>query len=112
MEHPGIYGYDLVLYLEKKKVTYSMVPAMNIKRAFGMTRGKDDMIDAVRIATYANRFSDELRPTKMKDSVLLKLRDLMNDRKLLVRQATEQKTVMAAHKNHPESIRYKGWKSS
>jgi transposase len=107
MEHTGIYGYDLALYLEKKKVTYSMVPALNIKRAFGMTRGKDDMIDAVRIATYANRFSDELRPTKMKNSVLLKLRDLMNDRKLLVRQAAEHKTVMAANKNHPESIRYR-----
>lgn len=107
MEHTGIYGYDFALYLEDNKIVYSMVSGFTIKRSGGMQRGKDDKIDAIRIATYANRFGDTLQPTVMRGSIMMKLRDLTNDRKLLVKQAAEHKSVIEEHKKHPESSRYK-----
>lgn len=107
MEHTGIYGYDFALFLEENKIVYSMVSGFTIKRSGGMQRGKNDKIDAIRIATYANRFGDTLQPTVMRGGVMIKLRDLMNDRKLLVKQAAEHKSVIEEHKKHPESSRYK-----
>src|SRR5690554_38826 len=48
-EHTGIYSIELAGYLTKKKISFAMVAAIEIKRAMGMVRGKNDRIDAKRI---------------------------------------------------------------
>jgi transposase len=52
-EHTGLYGMALAAYLERRDISFAMVPALEIKRSLGMVRGKNDRIDAKRIAQYA-----------------------------------------------------------
>ena len=53
MEHTGIYNHFLLEFLWSKKYAIWLERPMQIKLSIGMTRGKNDKIDAVRIAQYA-----------------------------------------------------------
>ena len=52
-ENTGVYGMLLAMFLSEKKIDYSMVAALEIKRSKGITRGKNDKADARDIALYA-----------------------------------------------------------
>ncbi len=41
-EHTGVYGMHLCYVLQQKAIQYAMVPAIEIKRAKGLTRGKSN----------------------------------------------------------------------
>ena len=56
---------SLALFLEREHIAYAMVPALDIKRSLGITRGKNDQIDAKRIAEFAYRFNDRVMPTSL-----------------------------------------------
>jgi len=64
-ENTGHYGLLLSHLLQENKITYSMVPAIEIIKSSGMTRGKSDPVDAKRIATYAATFAHKLTETKL-----------------------------------------------
>ena len=49
MEHTGVYGIDLAVFLETTKIAYSMVSPLHIKRSLGLTRGKNDKVDSYQI---------------------------------------------------------------
>lgn len=97
MEYTGRYSFDFAELLGRKKIDFVLIPALKIKGAFAGARGKNDKMDAERIATYAYRYRDELAPTSLKDDTIVHLRDLMNDRKLAVKHA-------AAYKDHHDGI--------
>ena len=52
MEHTGLYSRKFETFLRTLGVEYCKIPALEIKRSLGMTRGKNDKIDAERIAGY------------------------------------------------------------
>src|SRR6185295_15751921 len=52
MEHTGLYSYRLEQFLHKHHISFTKVPAYAIKHSMGMVRGKNDKVDAVRIARY------------------------------------------------------------
>lgn len=58
MEHTGIYGLQVQNYLLRKKAFVWVEMAFQIIRSIGLQRGKNDKVDAKRIAQYANRFQD------------------------------------------------------
>lgn len=89
-EHTGSYGLPLATFLEKKKLSYSMVPAL-AKRSMGMVRGKDDMVDAKRIAEYAHLRREIIKQTKLPPVLLQKLRELLSLRELMVVQRAGHK---------------------
>lgn len=84
-EHTGIYSLSLALYLEEKGIPFSMTSALQIKRSMGIARGKNDRIDAKRIAEYAFRHRDILVQTKLPTKTILKLQPLLTLRDRLVR---------------------------
>lgn len=88
-EHTGSYGLVLCAVLEELKFTYSMVPALEIKRSIGISRGKTDQIDAARIAEYAQLHRHKLSTTNLPSKSLLKLRELISHRDLLVKMKTQ-----------------------
>src|SRR5688572_14630149 len=81
MEHTGIYNYKALEVLHGYKTKVCLEPALQIKQSQGMTRGKDDKVDARRIAMYAHRRREELifwkpqRKTLQKLQALLTMRD-------------------------------------
>jgi len=85
-EHTGIYGMQLAAYLEKKNIFYCMVPALEIKRSLGMVRGKNDKVDARRIAQYAHLRRDTIKQTKLPSLLLQKLKQLLSLRENMVVQ--------------------------
>ena len=50
MEFTGIYSDDIASFLNEKKLSYTRVSPLHMKRSMGLTRGKNDKIDAYYIA--------------------------------------------------------------
>ena len=73
-EHTGLYAYQLAQFLEQEELSFSIIPGLAIKRSLGISRGKDDKIDASKIAKYAYRLRDEIELTILptKDLEVLK----------------------------------------
>lgn len=80
MEHTGHYGYLLSCIFTEKKLSFSMLDPLNLKRSFGVTRGKTDAIDAYRIASYALSNKHKLVAYKLPSEELRKLKVLMKSR--------------------------------
>jgi transposase len=94
MEHTGVYGVDLANFLEKKKMSYSMISPLHIKRSLGLTRGKNDKVDSYQISRFAYIHREELRLTKLPTEALKNLRCLMGERERLVKVQTSEKQVL------------------
>ncbi|HVU99313.1 MAG TPA: transposase [Puia sp.] len=84
-EHTGLYSLPLATYLEKRGIPYSMTSPLQIKKSMGIARGKNDQVDARRIAEYAFRHRDILQPTKLPSRAIFKLQPLLTLRDRLVR---------------------------
>ena len=61
-----------------------------------MVRGKNDQVDAQRIARYAYLHREELKPSKMPSQVILKVKHLLTHRQQLVKAATQEKNSLKA----------------
>lgn len=85
MEHTGIYCYPLLDYLTHQGIAVCVEPAVRIKQSQGMQRGKNDKMDAVRIAKYLFKNHTELKLWKPKREVVQQLRALLVVRERLVR---------------------------
>lgn len=103
-EHTGLYSLLLANFLEEKQISFSMVPALEIKRSLGVARGKNDIVDSKRIAEYANRFRDKISLTKLpakdigKIHSLLTLRDRLS-RHLGMYKLTRNETIRVINKD-------------
>lgn len=95
-EHTGSYGLILCSFLEHHKLTYTVVPAAEIQRSIGLTRGKSDRIDAQRIAQYAYTFREKLSPFQLPNKVLLMAKQLMTYRQQLVKMIAQEKNSLKA----------------
>jgi transposase len=85
MEHTGIYNYKLVQYLASTECIVCIDSAYNIKHSRGLQRGKNDKIDAERIALYAWRNREILKTWQAPETNIKKLKYLMNLRKNLLK---------------------------
>ena len=89
LENTGCYGYYICLYLTEKDYSFSVVNPLEIKRSIGVVRGKNDQVDAYRIARYAQMNQYQLEPYKMPVEVLRKLKEYMGARDLAVKQKVQ-----------------------
>ncbi|WP_228811962.1 IS110 family transposase, partial [Nocardia otitidiscaviarum] len=62
-ENTGNYGLLLARMLEDQQISYYQVPALEIKLSQGIQRGKNDQLDARRIARYAKMYCADLKPS-------------------------------------------------
>lgn len=104
MEHTGIYGNLLVSCLADLKMSTYILSGLEIKRSSGISRGKDDVIDARRIADYAIRFSDKISPFTLSDKDVIKLKHLNTKRIQLVKTRTR---LVQSHKDNMKFIEKK-----
>lgn len=98
LEHTGHYGLELCLVLQQMEFDYSMVPALEIKNSVGMTRGKTDQVDALRIATYGWRFIDKIRLTTLPTNALLLMKELLALRDQNVKTSVQLQNSLQSHK--------------
>ena len=85
-EHTGLYSYQLAVHLTEQEIPFAMLPGLEIKRTLGMARGKNDKVDATRIAKYGYLRRGELTSYSMASKELQELGSLFTLRQRLVRQ--------------------------
>lgn len=98
-EHTGIYSFALSCFMSEIKLNYILVPGLEIKRSLGIQRGKNDQIDAKRIAQYAYRRRDEVTLYKAPDKCLIKFRQVLSLREKLVKQRSGLKSTLKEQAN-------------
>lgn len=85
MEYTGGYEYKLMQFCESLSIPYTRIPGFAIKHSLGITRGKNDKVDAKRIATYAEEKIKTINPDNPLNKRILRLKELLSFRKRLVR---------------------------
>lgn len=83
-EHTGQYTYPLVCATKEMGVYLCLEDASKIKYCHGIPRGKNDKIDAHRIAMYAERYNDCLQPYAASELIIQKLKKLSIERSMLI----------------------------
>jgi len=76
-EHTGNYGLLLSSLLQSERFCYTAAPAIEIKKSIGISRGKNDYIDAKRIAEYAATHSHKLKESQLPSKELLEVKNLL-----------------------------------
>jgi transposase len=79
-EDTGNYSVPLAIYLSKKALDYWMVPAIEIKRSKGLSRGKSDKADSKDIAFYAATHLHKLRLSAIAETDLMELKVMFTER--------------------------------
>jgi len=77
LEHTGVYSGLLLQYFTQKQILVCVEPALRIKQSQGMQRGKNDKVDAKRIARYLFKNHEELKVWQPKREVVKKLQALL-----------------------------------
>ena len=67
METTGLYCLTLTHFLSSHSIDVWVEHSANIKKATALARGKNDKVDALRIAVYATKNLDRLRLWKPMD---------------------------------------------
>lgn len=98
MEHTGAYCFDLRLFLESRRIDYCAFNPLHLKRSLGLIRGKNDRVDAERIAYFTYLHRDELTYSKLSGSVVLQLHELSAERKRYVTQQAGYKASLTDNK--------------
>ncbi len=93
-EHTGLYSHALSVFLAERNIPFAMVPGMEIKRSLGIARGKNDRVDAARIALYGYRLRDEVHPSKLPEKDITVLKRLLSLRERLVKQNVAHKVSL------------------
>lgn len=86
IENTGVYHRLLWSFCSKHNLPLHIGNAAHIKWSLGITRGKNDVIDSVRLCQYCFKQSDELKASPVLNPVFMKLKDLMSSRSRLVMQ--------------------------
>lgn len=86
LEHTGIYSLPISIFLSEEKYFFCLKSGLEIKRSLGIQRGKNDKIDAKRIAEYLSQKRDKIKPSVLPFKIILKLRRLLSLRERLVKQ--------------------------
>ena len=113
-EYTGRYIYPLTVVCQELDIFLWLDDPTRIKNSMGLTRGKNDRIDAVRIAEYAYRYDDKAVRYTMADEAFVSMKNLLADREFLLidkkryqSQLTDQKKYMAPGDFKQKSSRWK-----
>lgn len=98
LEPTGHYSnIPVAVLLEADRAVWIATPT-DIKNSIGMQRGKNDKIDAFRIAQYAYRFQDKARLVKANEMQRLQLQQLLTEREMLIKDKAKYSSQMEDYK--------------
>ncbi|MBA4140161.1 MAG: transposase [Segetibacter sp.] len=99
LEYTGGYEYKLLQYCQSKNISFVRIPGLAIKRSLGIVRGKNDKVDAARIAQYGDEKYKALSPEKPLNASISKLKELLGFRKKLIRENASYKATIKERKH-------------
>jgi transposase len=89
LEHTGIYCQPVLDFLVRNDIKVCVEPALQIKQSQGMTRGKNDEVDAQRIAVYAFKNRENLTFWRPQRHCVQRLKALLVTRERLVKMKVQ-----------------------
>lgn len=92
IENTGKYSWDLMRILPNLNCCFYVVNPLHLKKSLGLVRGKNDIIDAIRIAKFIKKNNEELSPYIARRKEIESLQILLSERKFRVKQRKELKT--------------------
>lgn len=84
-ENTGLYSMPLAMFFSKNKLDYWDIPALEICKSKGITRGKNDKNDAKQIAFYAITHIHKLSLSSVAEEDIMKLQTLYTEREKLMK---------------------------
>jgi transposase len=99
MEHTGLYSYHLEKFLHQHQISFTKVSALAIKRSLGLIRGKNDKVDAQRIARYGFEKKDVLVTADKPNEMIKRLQMLHSTRDHLVKHRASLKCAVKEYQN-------------
>lgn len=96
LEHTGHYGYLLSYELAQRNLKYALINPLEIKKSIGITRGKNDAIDAYRIAYYAMTHFRKIKQHILPIEDLQKLKAFMGIRDGYIKIIVQLKNSLKA----------------
>lgn len=84
-EDTGVYSMPLCYFLSKEGLDYWMIPAIEIKRSKGITRGKTDKADSKDIALYTLTHLHKLKLGSLPNETLQEIKLLNTEREKLIK---------------------------
>lgn len=113
-EYTGRYIYPLTVACQEMDVFLWLDDPTRIKNSMGLARGKNDTVDAARIAEYSHRYEDRAARYAIPDAALVSMRSLLSDREFLLAdrkryqsQLSDQRRYMAPYDYRHKSRRWK-----
>lgn len=94
IENTGVYHRPIWQFCSNQNIALHIGNAAHIKWSLGITRGKNDKIDSIRLCNYAFKNQDELQATSALNPVFIQLKDLMTARTKLLCQYTSTKSYL------------------
>lgn len=88
IEHTGYYSKPIAKFIQAKKGNLWMEMSLKIIRSLGIQRGKNDKIDAKRIAQFAQRNQQDYKPYNPPRVIIEKLKVLLMLRQKLINNRT------------------------
>ena len=85
LENTGVYSMPLCYWLQASEQNYWTEDALQIKRAKGITRGKNDKADSKDIAFYAISHLHLYEPSLLPENDFLELKLILTEREKLVK---------------------------
>ena len=104
IENTGIYHRLLWQFFSSLNVDLCIENAARVKWSSGIARGKNDKVDSRRLALYAVRNQDRLKPTPALHSAILPLKDLLAVRNKLIVQTRSLETAFKELKQVSTSV--------
>jgi len=98
MEYTGHYGYLLISEFSVRKLCYSLLNPLDLKKSMGIVRGKSDTVDAYRIASYALRHQHTLIQSHYPMEDLRKLKVTVSAREGLKKESVKLQNRIKALK--------------
>lgn len=104
-EHTGQYTFPLACACKAVECKLWLENAAEIKYSSGVQRGKNDRVDAKRIAIYASRFQDKVQYYERPTEDIERLKQLESERTLYVTDLAKYKGQMKDQKEYmPKSL--------
>jgi transposase len=100
MEHTGTYGLLFFAWLDQMQIDYCVEAGTQIKKSIGMARGKNDRVDARRIADYAYTNRMKLKPFQLPSAIILQIKQLLTYRRQLIKIRTSLKNSLKSHNQY------------
>lgn len=89
MENTGRYNWLLYEVLAETKHKIFVVSPIHLKKSIGLARGKNDKVDAIRIASFIEKNQSELKEWKSPSANIRKLKILLTERSARVKNKSQ-----------------------